>query len=132
MQRAGRHFGCPGCRRQNLKHVEPSLKKTYTLNIEGKNRDRLLDASKHDIRKYIKRERAKSLPEGVDFLDFDCKVGVGEAAAAPAHFAEIMGAIDALVKDGADQFYVEITSKPGHRTARPVVVTGIENAEQAQ
>jgi hypothetical protein len=37
------------------------LKKTYSLNLEGKNRDRLLDAAKHDIRKYVKRERAKAL-----------------------------------------------------------------------
>ena len=107
------------------------MKKTFVLRVEGKNRDRLLDASKHDIRKYVKRERAKSLPAGVDFWDFDCKAGVSEAAASPVHFAEIMGAIDALVKDGADQFYVDITSKPGHRTARPVIDAGVENAEQA-
>lgn len=94
------------------------MKKTYQLNIEGKNRDRLLDAAKHDIRKYAKRERAKALPKGVDFWDFDCKAGASGATAAPVHFAEIMGAVDVLVKDGADQFYVEITSKPGHRAAR--------------
>ena len=43
------------------------MRKTYLLNIEGKNRDRLLEASKHDIRKYVKRERSRALPEGVDF-----------------------------------------------------------------
>ena len=107
------------------------MKKTYTLHIEGKNRDRLLDASKHDIRKYVKRERAKPLPEGVDFWDFDCKVGASDAAAASVHFAEIMGSVDALVKDGADQFYVEITSKPGHRTARPVTAVDTEIVPQA-
>ena len=107
------------------------MKKTYTLHIEGKNRDRLLDASKHDIRKYVKRERAKALPEAVDFWDFDCKAGVSEATAAPVHFAEIMGAVDALVKDGADQFYVEITSKPGHRVARPEIATDSEIVPQA-
>ena len=106
------------------------MKKTYTLNIAGKNRDRLLDASKHDIRKYVKRERAKALPEGADFLDFDCKVGATDATAAPAHFAEVMGAVDALVKDGADHFYVEITSKSGHRAARPVDTPGIENTPE--
>ena len=106
------------------------MKKTYTLNIAGKNRDRLLDASKHDIRKYVKRERTKPLPEGVDFLDFDCKVGASDATAAPVHFAEVMGAIDALVKDGADQFYVAITSKPGHRLVRPVDAPGIENVPE--
>ena len=107
------------------------MKKTYTLNIEGKNRDRLLDASKHDIRKYVKRERAKPLPAGVDFLDFDCKAGSSDEVAAPVHFAEIMATVDALVKDGADQFYVEITSKPGHRTARSVIAADTENAPEA-
>ena len=107
------------------------MKKTYTLNIEGKNRDRLLDASKHDIRKYVKRERAKPLPDGVDFLDFDCKAGASDISAEPVHFAEIMAAVDALVKDGANQFYVEITSKPGHRVARPVIVADTENAPEA-
>jgi hypothetical protein len=107
------------------------LKKTYVLNTAGKQPARLLDASKHDIRKYIKRERAKPLPEGVDFLDFDCKVGATDKAALPAHLAELMGAVDALVKDGAEQFYVEITSKPGHRTPRPVVAAATEDAAQA-
>lgn len=94
------------------------MKKTYQLNIEGKNRDRLIDAAKHDIRKYAKRERAKTLPKGVDFWDFDCKAGASDATAAPVHFAELMGAVDALLNEGASQFYVEITSKPGHRAAR--------------
>ncbi len=107
------------------------MKKTYSLNLEGKNRDRLLDAAKHDIRKYAKRERAKPLPEGVDFWDFDCKAGPSEADPAPVHFAELIGAVDALAKGGANQFYVEITAKSGHRTARPLDVAGIENAPQA-
>jgi hypothetical protein len=106
------------------------LKKTYTLKIEGKNRDRLLDASKHDIRKYIKRERAKALPEGADFWDFDCLAGVSDASAAPVHIAEIFAAVDALVSGGADQFYVLITSKPGHRAARPTDATVSENASE--
>ncbi|MCY1170265.1 MAG: DUF6172 family protein [Pseudomonadota bacterium] len=97
------------------------MRKTYQLQIEGKNRDRLLEAAKHDIRKYAKRERAKALPKGVDFWDFDCKAGASDAAAAEVHFAELMGAIDALVKDGATQFYVEVVAKQGHRTARPRV-----------
>ncbi|MFN5349402.1 MAG: DUF6172 family protein [Polaromonas sp.] len=107
------------------------MKKTYALNIDGKNRDRLLDASKHDIRKYVKRERTKVLPEGADFWDFDCKVGISDASGATVHVAEIMAAVDALVKDGADQFYVEIISKPGHRVARPVAVANSDINPQA-
>ena len=124
VQRAGRYFGDPSSRKQGLK-------KTYVLNIEGKNRERLLDAGKHDIRKYVKRERAKDLPEGVDFWDFECKTGACEQDAAPVHFAEIMGSVDALVNDGADQFYIEITSKPGHRVARPKAVMDDQTVSDA-
>jgi hypothetical protein len=95
------------------------VRKTYLLNIEGKNRDRLLDASKHDIRKYVKRERSRPLPTGVDFWDFDCKFGHSEATAAVVHFATLMGLIDTVAKEGGEQFYAEIVTKHGHRAARP-------------
>lgn len=95
------------------------MKKTYTLNIEGKNRDRLIDAAKHDIRKYVKRERARALPAGVDFWDFDCKSGASDATAEVVHFANLTTSIDALLKDGGEQFYVEVVTKHGHRTAKP-------------
>lgn len=95
------------------------MRKTYQLSIEGKNRDRLLDAAKHDIRKYIKRERAKALPAGVDFWDFDCKAGASEGTASVVPFADLIGSVDALVKEGGDQFYVEVVATGGHRLARP-------------
>ncbi len=94
------------------------MRKTYPLNIEGKNRDRLLDASKHDIRKYVKRERSRPLPAGVDYWDFDCKFGSNEATAAPVHFATLMGLIDTVAREGGEQFYVEVVTKHGHRSAR--------------
>ena len=106
------------------------MKKTYELNLEGKNPARLLDAAKHDIRKYAKRERAKPLPEGVDFWDFDCKLGASPADAAAIHFAALITGVDALVKDGANQFYVEMISKYGHRAARPSDVTDGENTAE--
>lgn len=95
------------------------MRKTYLLNVEGKNRDRLLEASKHDIRKYVKRERSRPLPAGVDFWDFDCKFGSDEASAAVVHFATLMGLIDTIAQEGGEQFYVEVVTKHGHRTARP-------------
>ncbi|WP_332776660.1 DUF6172 family protein [Polaromonas sp.] len=95
------------------------MRKTYQLNIEGKNRDRLLDASKHDIRRYVKRERSRALPAGVDYWDFDCKFGSSEATATVVHFATLMGLIDTVAKEGGEQFYVEIVTKHGHRTAGP-------------
>ena len=95
------------------------MRKTYLLNLEGKNRDRLIEASKHDIRKYVKRERSRPLPEGVDFFDFDCRFGGDETTAEAVHFATLTGLIDTLVQDGGEQFYVEVVTKHGHRTAKP-------------
>lgn len=95
------------------------MRKTYQLNIDGKNRDRLIEASKHDIRKYVKRERNRALPEGVDFWDFDCRFGSDEATAEVVHFATLTGLIDAVAQEGGAQFYVEVVTKHGHRTARP-------------
>ena len=95
------------------------MRKTFLLNIEGKHRDRLVEASKHDIRKYVKRERSRALPAGVDFWDFDCKFGPNEATAAVVHFATLMTLIDTAVQEGAEQFYVEVVTRHGHRSARP-------------
>ena len=100
------------------------MRKTYFLNIEGKNRDRLLEASKHGIRKYVRRERGRALPEGVDFWDFDCKFGNDEATSTVVHFASLTGLIDTVAQEGGEQFYVEVVTKHGHRTAKP---QGAEN-----
>lgn len=95
------------------------MKKTYLLTVEGKNRDRLAEAAKHDIRKYIKRERAKVLPKDVDFWDFDCQFGAADTSAVPVHIAELFTAVDALIAAEGGQFHVVVVAKPGHRTARP-------------
>lgn len=95
------------------------MKKTFQLAVEGKNRDRVLDAVKHEIRKYVKRERRRELPAGVDYLDFDCRFGLTPETAETVHLANLTASIDAAAKEGADQFYVEILAKPGHRKTRP-------------
>jgi hypothetical protein len=101
------------------------MKKTFQLNIEGKNRDRLLDAIKHEIRKYIKRERRRALPEGVDYWDFDCRFGLDAASAQVVHPAEIIKLVDGVAKAGGERFYVELLAKHGHRKARPVAPDGV-------
>lgn len=98
------------------------MKKTFKLNIEGKNRDRVLEAVKHEIRKYVKRERRRDLPEGVDFWDFDCRFGTSEADAVVVHFATLTERIDAVAAAAGDLFYVEILASHGRRQTRPVGV----------
>ena len=79
----------------------------------------MLDAIKHEIRKYVKRQRRVALPEGADYWDFDCKFGTSEENASGVHFATIIALIDTVAKDGGDAFYLELLAKTGHRTARP-------------
>jgi hypothetical protein len=95
------------------------VKKTFKLNIEGKNRDRVLEATKHEIRKYVKRQRRVPLPAGVDFWDFDCKFGTSAETAAVIHFATLTEHIDACAKENGDSFYLELLANNGHRTAKP-------------
>ena len=94
------------------------MKKTFKLNVEGKNRDRVLEAVKHEIRKYVKRQRRVPLPSGVDYWDFDCRFGSSEEKATVVHFATITGLIDTVARDGGDAFYLELLAKSGHRTAK--------------
>lgn len=94
------------------------MRRTYLLEIEGKNRDRLLEASKHDIRKYIRRERRKPLPAGTPFWDFETRFGVDEAGAYEIAPAELIRAVDAVAAAGGNQFFVQIERKPGVRVAR--------------
>ena len=107
------------------------MRKTYHLNIEGKNRDRLIEATKHDIRKYVKRQRRVPLPEGVDFWDFDCKFGANADDATPIHFAELTEKIDALVQAGGDSFYLELLVKDGVRSFKPADMKAAEAAAAA-
>ena len=95
------------------------MKKTFQLNIEGKNRDRVLDAVKHESRKYIKRERGRDVPAGADYWDFDCKFGVSQETAQVTHLGNLIAQIDEVAKAGGDKFYVEILAKAGYRKAKP-------------
>lgn len=91
------------------------MKKTFLLQIEGKHRDRVLEAVKHEVRKYIKRERRRDLPKDVDYWDFDCKFGTTEETAETVHLAALTERMDAVALVSGAQFYVEILAKHGHR-----------------
>jgi uncharacterized protein DUF6172 len=99
------------------------MKKTFLLQELGKENPRVVESIKNDVRKYVKRERRKTLPEGVDFWDFDCKVGADHIEPANKHLAELGAAIDAIALAGGTTVYVEILSKPGHRTKKPAAVS---------
>ena len=90
------------------------MKKTFPLCEPGKDNARVLDAIKHDVRKYVKRERKKIIPEGFDTWRFDCKVGADQSGAANCDLQEISAAIDVVAKTGGPEVYVEIVAAPGY------------------
>jgi hypothetical protein len=108
------------------------MKKNFPLLIEGKNPDRVLEAVKHEIRKYFKRERNRVLPKEVDFWDFDCKVGLTAETAEAVKVSAVIEGLDALAKEGAASVYVEILSKHGIRVILPendpVIIERVDDA----
>jgi len=94
------------------------MKKNYPLQAEGKHPDRVLEAVKHDIRKYFKRERNRDVPKGVDFWDFDCKVGLTADSAEVVRVSGVIEAVDLAAQAGAASVYVEILSKHGVRVLK--------------
>ena len=79
----------------------------------------MVESIKNDVRKYIKRERRKKLPEGVDFWDFDCRVGLGDAEPVTKHVDEVIPAIGTAASQQCGSIYIEILAKPGIRQSKP-------------
>jgi hypothetical protein len=96
------------------------MKKTFPLQIEGKHPDRVLEAVKHEVRKYARREGRKTLPEGFDYWDFDCRVGASTDETLVSAFSQVVPLIDAVAKSGAATCYVEVLSRAVVRVRKPV------------
>ncbi|GIT97654.1 DUF6172 family protein [Sulfurovum sp. TSL1] len=88
------------------------MKKIFKLTDEKKHEDRVLEAVKHEIRKYVKREKKKKLPDAKTmYWDFDCKIGATSESAKVVEFDALIKELDALKATGAAECYVEILAK---------------------
>ena len=88
------------------------MKKIYKLTDEKKHEDRVLEAVKNDIRKYVKREKKKDLPDKkIMYWDFDCKIGTAPDNAKTVAFELLIKELDAVKSTGATECYVEILAK---------------------
>ncbi|WP_375057978.1 DUF6172 family protein [Zobellella sp. DQSA1] len=87
------------------------MKKTIALTHPRLKPARLVDSIKHDIKKYLNRERRKTLPAGMDYWTFDCRFGASEEVAEKIHTSEINTHIDAAVAQELPGFYVEILAR---------------------
>jgi hypothetical protein len=107
------------------------MKKTFPLSAPGKHPDRVVDAVKYELRKYLRRENRRKLPEGADYWDFDCRTGENEAVARVIKPADIIPGVDAAVKAGWPAVYMEILARPVTRPKRPEAPTQTPRAASA-
>ena len=87
------------------------MKKTFLLKDPKKDSQRVLESVKSNIKKYIKREKRKDLPEGSNFWKIDCKFGKDEKSAVEIRFEDIMKNISEASSENLDSFYIELTSE---------------------
>lgn len=107
------------------------MKKIYRLTDEKKHEDRVLDSVKNDIRKYVKREKKKKLPDAkMMFWDFDCKIGLTQANAKVVDFDVLIKELDAVKSTGATECYVEILAKMADKPIKEVAESSENGTEQ--
>lgn len=95
------------------------MKKTFKMTHPKHKVPRLVEAIKYEVKKYIKRERNKTLPPEVDFWDFDCRFGADEASSEVIHLSAINKSISLAEEKQLESFYLEILAKPGYRSKKP-------------
>jgi hypothetical protein len=91
------------------------MKKSFPLHTANHADPRVVEAIKHQVRKYVQRERRKVLPADFDQWDFECKAGKDAASAETCALDSIGSAIDAVAQSGAEFVYVEVMARPGKR-----------------
>lgn len=87
------------------------MKKTFQLEHPKIKVPRVVDSVKHDLRKYLKKERKKPLPSGAKYWGFDCKFGQSEDTAVAITLPSLMKSIDELVANNIMTIYVELKPK---------------------
>ena len=95
------------------------MKKTFLLTSEGKDDARVRDKIRHEINKYVKRERKKDVPEGFFRWDFNCRLGPDDLSAKELPLDDIAGAIDTIATEGVPKVYVEILAVAVKRSPKP-------------
>ena len=95
------------------------MKKVFKLTDPKKHENRVLESIKHEIRKYIKREKKKSLSDAETmYWDFDCSVGVSEPAATTIEIDKLIKSLDSYQTTDTTEIYVEILVKEVAKPAK--------------
>ena len=96
------------------------MKKTFQLKVANKNIDRQVDSIKNEVRKYIKREKNKRLPEGFNFWSFDCKFGKSQEESSEIKFVDVIKSIDFAASENYDSFFLELVARADIKKAKEI------------
>jgi hypothetical protein len=94
------------------------MKKIFSLELEGKDRARVLERVRSEVGKYINREKRKALPMGHDQWEFACRIGPDEATATPTSVRQVHEAIGVIAATGAPEVFGEILASARPETAK--------------
>lgn len=89
------------------------MKRTFSLVHPKIKPARLIDSARHEIKKYVKKERNMPTGRDIPFWDFDVKFGEDEESSVGISFKELNQYMDKAAEAGAEQFYVEIVKVAG-------------------
>ena len=87
------------------------MKQTFKLDHPKIKAARIVDSIKHDIKKYLKKERSNPLPKGTKYWSFECKLGQSEETATIIPQTSLMSSIDDMVENTIMTIYIEMTAK---------------------
>tara|TARA_B110000467_G_scaffold156243_1_gene169516 strand:+ start:132 stop:440 length:309 start_codon:yes stop_codon:yes gene_type:complete len=102
------------------------MKQTFRLTAPGKDDARVRDKIRHEINKYVKRERRKDVPDGYFRWDMDCQAGDDESTAVEVPLKELSLKIDEIAAAGAEKVYVQIVAKAIKRSPKPQKVPKVD------
>jgi len=91
------------------------MKKTFTLIHPRKKPARAADEIRSEIKKYLKRERNKTLPEKYDCWCFTCRYGTTPEEVIDIEVNDIGKYITSAEEQSLESFYLEILAKPGYK-----------------
>lgn len=91
------------------------MKKTFPLTSPTHKPPRVVASIKNEVRKYLRRERRKALPAGVDYWAFACKVALGTGEPESKRVGELIATIDLAAEQNCEGIYIEILATPGIR-----------------
>ena len=88
------------------------MKKVFKIEQEKLKPERAVDAIKKELRKYVKREKKKDLPnKKTMYWDFDCKFGKSVEFAKDCDFDYLFTELSGVVNAGWSECYIEVIAK---------------------